>query len=294
MTSMHWMLFVWFWASMAVLSVFLFGGAWFLVPLALELSSGIAMTAVLRRPKAIEPVKIDGRTHSEWYDLIKGMGREEFERLRRPALDGLEDSAEGIGGWDVKRLLGNELYKQLQKDFYPERVCKHCNTLDCKETCPRALEAKASKRKLDPVFRSVSSGATYYVSNGTDDWRYTQPVKKVVDVLSSNLIEDPVTKEPLGLVEKVKWSDGSIEWKMASDAAFKARVKTDQEAEKRKQARNRTLNDKDIEAAMDRYMKDLDRQMRQLDDMTLKWEREARSLAPGLERKRKQHGYYLD
>jgi hypothetical protein len=34
--------------------------------------------------------------------------------------------------------------------------------------------------------------------------------------------------------------------------------------------------------------------MRQLDDMTLKWEREARSLAPGLERKRKQHGYYLD
>lgn len=72
-------------------------------------------------PKAIEPVLIEGRTHDEWYDLIKSMGKETFERVALGPLDGLERSQEH--GWDYKRLLGDR-WKMLERQWYPERYPK--------------------------------------------------------------------------------------------------------------------------------------------------------------------------
>lgn len=78
-------------------------------------------------PKEAAPVEIDGRTPQQWFEIIKMMGKEEFERLSRPALDGLEDSAEGIGGWNVKELLGEALLIKLRREFYPEQFCSTCD-----------------------------------------------------------------------------------------------------------------------------------------------------------------------
>lgn len=77
--------------------------------------------------KAIEAAKIDGRTQKEWYDLISVMTKEEYERLSRPALDGLEDSSDGYGGWDIKRLLTNSDYHKIMRGWYPDKYCSFCD-----------------------------------------------------------------------------------------------------------------------------------------------------------------------
>lgn len=73
------------------------------------------------------PELIDGRTSDEWYEIIKGLGREEYERLSRGALDGLEES-DKYGRWDVKPLLKGH-YDKLMKEWYPNKYCSYCGNL---------------------------------------------------------------------------------------------------------------------------------------------------------------------
>lgn len=119
-----------FWMIITILfwvAVMLTPGPWTLIPIAGELLSGARLICVMDKAsdaKAIEPVKIDDRTQQEWYDLVKSLGREEFERISRPALDGLDDSAEGYGGWNTQKLLGDDLHDKLMREFYPEKFVK--------------------------------------------------------------------------------------------------------------------------------------------------------------------------
>jgi hypothetical protein len=86
------------------------------------------------KQKAIAgPNLIDGRTRDEWYDLIEGMGKENFEQLSMPPLDGLERSTEVT--WDVERLIGSYQYNALMRKWYPEQFCKYCFNRDCKQDC---------------------------------------------------------------------------------------------------------------------------------------------------------------
>lgn len=119
--------------------LFLSGCAAYSLPffaLALFLNVGILSSRALanRKTKALTagPEKIDGRTNQEWYDIIKLMGKEEYERMSRPALDGLEDSEYG---WDVQKLLGARLYENLLCEWYPERFCKWCSAEHNEATC---------------------------------------------------------------------------------------------------------------------------------------------------------------
>lgn len=98
------------------------------VPLALALPQFYSTYKAFSTPsrKAIAPVQVDGRTHDEWYELIKVMSKEEYERLSRPALDGLEGSTEGYGGWDAESLVGRNNFIKLREQWYPEKHCKYC------------------------------------------------------------------------------------------------------------------------------------------------------------------------
>jgi hypothetical protein len=77
----------------------------------------------------VKPVKIDGRTQEEWYEILKGMTREQYEALSLGPLDGLVRNQDY--GWDAKKLVGEYNYKWLMRGWYPERVCKNCSTFDC-------------------------------------------------------------------------------------------------------------------------------------------------------------------
>jgi len=78
------------------------------------------------RPKAIESNLVDGRTKDQWYEILRMLGKEEYEKLSRPALDGLEDSSEGYGAWDIKRLLNDADYAKVMRNWYPEKYCEFC------------------------------------------------------------------------------------------------------------------------------------------------------------------------
>lgn len=85
-----------------------------------------------QRVKA-ESEKVDGRTADEWFDLLKGMGRDEYEKISRGALDGLEEH-DTYGRWDIKPLLKHR-YDELLMQWYPEKYCKYCRKQGCKQTC---------------------------------------------------------------------------------------------------------------------------------------------------------------
>lgn len=74
--------------------------------------------------KKKESALIDGRTPKEWYEILKDLGREEYERLSRGALDGLEES-DKYGKWDIKPLLKDH-YHTLMKEWYPNKYCSYC------------------------------------------------------------------------------------------------------------------------------------------------------------------------
>lgn len=86
-----------------------------------------------RDQAAIDADTTDGRTSKEWFDLLKGMGKEEYEKLSRGALDGLEEH-DTYGRWDIKVLLKNH-YDTLMMEWYPEKYCKYCRRQGCKQTC---------------------------------------------------------------------------------------------------------------------------------------------------------------
>jgi hypothetical protein len=55
---------------------------------------------------------IDGKTRQEWYGLMLALGKEEFERLSAPV--------EEDYGWNPEVLLGNALYSNLMREWYPD------------------------------------------------------------------------------------------------------------------------------------------------------------------------------
>lgn len=137
----------WLWPILVLLSVL---GIFVVSPLFLipEMIAVGLWLSTDNAPKAIAPVKIDGRTQGEWFELIRAMGREEYERLSRPALDGLEDSSEGYGGWDVLALMGSNYYSDLRREFYPEKFCVHCDE-ECPGDCIEALKYRAMMQKAN-------------------------------------------------------------------------------------------------------------------------------------------------
>lgn len=190
-----------FWSLMLMLSVvsimFLpYVWAPLMIPATVgELISGYKLAAGFSeyrsKPRAIESVKIDGRTQQEWYDIVLSLGKKEYESLSRPALDGLEDSAEGFGGWNAKKLMGDVLYYKLMREFYPGNYCycgddvlpgykkcqKHqeclwCLDLDCDGKCyVEYAEARAINKRShseSPLDRTeyvnrVANGLVYPV-----------------------------------------------------------------------------------------------------------------------------------
>lgn len=80
-----------------------------------------------------EAEKTDGRSPKEWFDILRDMGREEYERLSRGALDGLEES-DKYGKWDTKPLLKG-YYDLLMQEWYPEKYCKYCHKQGCNQQC---------------------------------------------------------------------------------------------------------------------------------------------------------------
>lgn len=118
------------WVSSVIL--FVMGTMWLFLPLTVGVGATLAASRLeMRSFRTAGPVKIDGRTHAEWYELIRSMGKEEYEALARPALDGLDGSSEGYGGWDLQKTLGPTYYTSLMRQWYPELYCKHCNEPDC-------------------------------------------------------------------------------------------------------------------------------------------------------------------
>lgn len=148
----------WFcFTTLMVFFTFLSPGIWFLAPWVLEcygIFKLFSMVGNHSAPKAVAPALIDGRTQEQWFEIIRMMGKEEFERLARPALDGLEDSTEGIGAWDVKALLGERYWTELRKEFYPEQFCDTCSRDDghdryCYEIQQEVARIKINRRALE-------------------------------------------------------------------------------------------------------------------------------------------------
>lgn len=126
--------------------------------------------------KARLPKKINGRTAEEWFELILAMGKEEFERLARPAMDGLKDSE---FGWDAKKLMTEKQYGKLMREFYPDKYCKHCEDLECRGYCDGGWFAKESERKSRRVYYSGTIKPHLgYVDDDLDVWLYSKSVKE--------------------------------------------------------------------------------------------------------------------
>jgi hypothetical protein len=102
-----------------------------------------------------EAEKTDGRSPQEWYDILKSLGRKEYESLSRGALDGLEES--DIGKWDIRPLVKG-FYDKLMKEWYPERYCPDCGNEKNKNgncmwdgPCHASIDRRRQEREVKMV-----------------------------------------------------------------------------------------------------------------------------------------------
>jgi hypothetical protein len=126
--------------------------------------------------KAVEPVKIDGRTQEEWYEILSGMTKDQYEDLSLGPLDGLERNQ--IYGWNAQKLVGASNYIKLMRGWYPERVCKHCAAFDCE-----VIHVKAKKVASTPKSDHQLDTKCYCGNCHTAP----RPVKKVFWTTDSNV-----------------------------------------------------------------------------------------------------------
>jgi len=90
------------------------------------------------KPKGIESNLVDGRTPDEWYDLIRGMGKDTYEQLSLGPLNGLE--RDNTFGWDGSKNMGKANWYKLSREWWPERFCKYCETDNCDPASPTCWE----------------------------------------------------------------------------------------------------------------------------------------------------------